>query len=138
MAQKSVGRHWKTATDEERAQLLAAVTRFMIANYAGRFDGYSGQQFETVGKEPSLRGTVLVESRLLDTGSKPVKLNYRLRPVGDHWKIIDIYLNGTVSELALRRSEYCALIQREGFQALLVALDEKIAGLESTPADQSS
>jgi hypothetical protein len=44
-----------------------------------------------------------------------------------------------VSELALRRSEYSSLIKREGFDSLLVALNEKIADLANAgmPADQS-
>ena len=67
-----------------------------------------------------------------------VQLNYRLRSVDGDWKIIDVYLNGTVSELALRRSEYSSLIKRQGFKALLVALDERIDTLASTPADQAS
>lgn len=137
MAEKSVGRHWKTTGEEERARLLETFTRFTIANYAGRFEGYSGQQFETLREEPSLRGTVLVHSRLVEKGADPVQLNYRLRQVDGSWKVIDIYLNGTVSEIALRRSEYSSLIRREGFDALLAALDEKIAELASTPADQS-
>jgi phospholipid transport system substrate-binding protein len=53
MAEKSVGRHWKTANDEDRKTLVETFTRFSIANYAGRFDGYSGQQFETLTQEPS-------------------------------------------------------------------------------------
>ena len=49
-----------------------------------------------------------------------------------------MYLNGTVSELALRRSEYSSLIKRDGFKALLAALDERIDTLAATPADQAS
>jgi phospholipid transport system substrate-binding protein len=81
---------------------------------------------------------MLVRSRLVEPDGEAIQLNYRLRPVDGKWKIIDVYLNGTVSELALRRSEYSSLIQREGFDSLLVALNQKIANLsESTPADQS-
>lgn len=139
MAQKSVGRHWKRADATKREKLVATFTRFTIANYAGRFDGYSGQNFETFQEEPSLRETVLVHSRLIESGSEPVQLNYRLREANGSWKIIDVYLNGTVSEVALRRSEYSSLIQREGFDALLTALDEKIADLAASRlADQSS
>ena len=109
----------------------------MIANYAGNFDGYSGQTFETLGEEESTHGTMLVRSRLVDPDGETTQLNYRLRPVDGEWKIIDVYLNGTVSELALRRSEYSSLIKREGFDSLIVALNEKITNLsESTPADQ--
>jgi phospholipid transport system substrate-binding protein len=129
MAEKSVGRHWRTTSQEERQHLLETFAGFLVANYASNFDGYSGQTFETLGEEPSTRGTVLVRTRLLDPSSEPTQLNYRLRPVDGEWKIIDIYLDGTVSELALRRSEYSSLIQREGFDSLIVALNRKITNL---------
>jgi phospholipid transport system substrate-binding protein len=137
MAQKSVGRHWKSASEEERRHLLHTFTEFTIANYAGNFDGYSGQRFETLGEKESTHGTMLVLSRLVEADGEEIQLNYRLRPVDGRWRIIDVYLNGTVSELALRRSEYSSLIKREGFDSLLVALNEKITTLsQSTPADQ--
>ncbi len=138
MAAKSVGRHWKSASEQDRRTLVQTFTRFSIANYAGRFDGYSGQSFETLDQVPSTHGTILVKTRLNDPDGEVVRLNYRLRPVNGGWKIIDVYLNGTVSELALRRSEYSSLIKRQGFKALLGALDERIDTLASTPADQAS
>ena len=138
MAQKSVGRYWKSTSEEERARLLETFTRFTAANYAGNFDDYTGQVFETLGTEESTHGTMLVRSHLLNPDGETIQLNYRMRLIDGRWKIIDIYLNGTVSELALRRSEYSSLIEREGFDALLVALDEKIANLSaSTPAAQT-
>jgi phospholipid transport system substrate-binding protein len=138
MAEKSVGRHWKTASEAEREELVSTFTRFTIANYAGRFEGWSGQSFRTLGEQPSMRGTMLVRTRLDEPDDDGVALDYRLRKDGSgEWKIVDVYLNGTVSELALRRSEYSSLIQREGFGALLVKLDQRIDELATTPADQS-
>jgi phospholipid transport system substrate-binding protein len=135
MAEKSVGRHWKDATPADQEKLVDTFSRFMIANYAGRFDGYSGQSFQTVGEEPSAQGTALVRTRLNDPQGESVQLNYRLHSTGGTWKIIDVYLNGTVSELALRRSEYASLIQREGWNAVIVALDQRIQGFASAPSD---
>jgi len=138
MAQKSIGRYWKSTSEEERARLLETFKRFTTANYAGNFDDYTGQVFETLGTEESTHGTMLVRSHLVNPDGETIQLNYRMRLVDGHWKIIDIYLNGTVSELALRRSEYSSLIEREGFDALLAALDDKVANLSvSTPAAQS-
>ena len=53
MAKKSVGRYWRTASEEERAHLMGTFRRYLISNYAGRFTGYSGQQFETLGDDAS-------------------------------------------------------------------------------------
>jgi phospholipid transport system substrate-binding protein len=129
MAQKSLGPHWNSADAESRHRYLETFTRFTIANYAGRFDGYSGQSFETLGEEKAPSGTAIVKSRLIDPQGENVELNYRMRQVGGAWKIIDVYLDGTVSELALRRSEFVSIVKRENLDALLIALDAKIAKL---------
>jgi len=132
MAEKSIGRHWKTVEEDNRGRLLSTFERFTVANYAGRFTGYSGQTFETFKERESKYGTVLVYSRLISEDGETVQLNYRLRPAeDDRWRIIDVLLNGTISELALRRSEYSSLIQREGFAALLTALNKRIDDLAS-------
>ena len=129
MARKAVGRHWRQASEDEQKRYLDAFTRFMVANYAGRFDGYSGQKFQTLGEEPARRETVLVRTQLVDPGEDNIDLNYRMHQVGDHWKIIDVYMDGTVSELALRRSAFASVVQRDGFTGLIDALDTKIAKL---------
>ena len=104
MAEKSVGRYWKSASPEERERLVGTFQRFSVSNYAGNFDSYDGETFETKDVVESTHGTKLIRTRLLAGNGEVVQLNYRLRPVDGRWKIIDVYLNGTVSELALRRS----------------------------------
>jgi phospholipid transport system substrate-binding protein len=138
MAEKAVGRYWDEVTQEERDRLVDAFSRYTIANFAGRFDGYSGQHFETLGREPSARDTLMVRTRLIDPGRESVQLDYRLHASGSRWRIVDIYMNGAVSELALRRSEYASLIKREGFAALLAALDARVQELATAPADKET
>jgi phospholipid transport system substrate-binding protein len=129
MAEKSVGQYWKSATEAERQRYLEAFLRFMVANYAGQFDGYTGQSFETLGEDPARMDTKIVRTKLIDPGDEDVELNYRMHQVDGSWKIIDVYLDGTVSELALRRSEFSGIVKRESFDALITALDQKIAKL---------
>ena len=129
MAPKSLGPHWASLDADSRARYLETFERFMVSNYAGRFDGYSGQSFETLGQEPAPRDTMLVKSRLIDPEGENVVLNYRMHQVDGKWKVIDVFLDGTVSELALRRSEFVSIVQRDDIDALIVALDAKIAKL---------
>jgi phospholipid transport system substrate-binding protein len=126
MASKSVGRHWKSLDDADKARWNEVFARLITANYAGRFDAYSGEAFETIGEEPAINDTRVVLTRLVIPDDDDVQLNYRLREIGGEWRIIDIYLNGTVSELALRRSEYSAVLKREGFEKLLSTLSDKV------------
>ncbi len=136
MAEKSVGRYWREASEQMQERLLKTFRRYIIATYAGRFDGYSGQDFETLAVEPALRDTKLVRTRITVPNEDSIALDYRLWQTNGSWKIVDVYLNGTVSELGLRRSEYTAVIKRDGLEALLTALEEKIAQFASGTAGE--
>ncbi len=129
MAEKSLGRHWEGLGEEDRKRWTAIFRDFTIANYAANFDKYSGQSFELLGEEPSGKETILVKTRVVNPGGENVDLSYRLRPSKESWKIVDVYLKGTVSELALRRSDYSSLIERESFDALVTSLRSKITDL---------
>jgi len=129
MAEKSVGRYWRDLDEAARNRWLETFTRHTTANYAGRFNAYTGQHFETRGSEPAAHETVVVNTVLVLPAEEDVQLNYRLRKTPLGWRVVDIYLNGTVSELALRRSEYSAVISRDGFDTLVSELDGKIADM---------
>ena len=141
MASKTLGSHYKKLDAADRQRWVTAFTHFVVSNYARQFDGYSGQSFETVDVKPASRETVIVDTVLLRKSDDDVKLNYRLRATpgspategqedgGDEtrWKIVDVYSNGTVSELALRRSEFSALLSRSGFEGLIEKVESKAA-----------
>jgi phospholipid transport system substrate-binding protein len=135
MAEKVVGRHWDKLSEDERKRWVALFREFLAANYAGRFDRHSGQSFETLGQEPSAFDTVLVKTRIVDPGGENVNLDYRLHETPAGWRIVDVYLKGTVSELALRRSDYTAVLERDGIEALATYLREKISALEAGKGD---
>lgn len=135
MAEKVLGKHWAKLSEAERTRWVGLFRDFLTANYAGRLNRYSGQTFETLGEEPSAFDTVMVRTRLVDPGGENVDLNYRMHQIAAGWRIVDVYLKGTVSELALRRSDYTAVIERDGFEALATYLKEKMAGLEAGKAD---
>lgn len=131
MAKVAAGKNWKDLDPGAQQRFVETFSRLTIANYAGRFTGWDGEAFLVESEGDAGQGTRMVRTKLTQTNDKDVQLDYRLRDLGGAWRIIDVYLNGTVSELALRRSEYGALIDREGFAALIQALDAKIAALSS-------
>jgi phospholipid transport system substrate-binding protein len=137
MASKTVGRHWKKLADEDKERWAQTFARFTYANYAGRFTGFTGEEFVTVGVEDAARGTRNVLTKIVVPGGDDVQLNYRLIKRSGEWKVIDVYLNGTVSELALRRSEYSSALKREGFPALVNSIENKIEDLKKKGASES-
>ena len=127
MSAKTLGRHWKGLSEQDRERWVSAVTRMTVSTYSDRFDKYAGQRFEILTVEPASHQTMMVRTRIVPADEDPVDLDYRLRGADGSWRVIDVFMNGTVSELALRRSEYSSVFKRDGFESLVASLEEKIA-----------
>jgi phospholipid transport system substrate-binding protein len=127
MARFVLGQGWQELDAAQQQSWIDAFKRITIATYAGRFSGYTGEQFNTLGQETAAQDTVFVKTVVDRPDADDVELTYRLRKTQNGWRIIDIYQKGTVSELALRRSEYSSVLKREGFDKLLEVVNAKIA-----------
>ena len=133
MTRIAVGSGWSTLSAEQQAQLTDAFRKFITATYARRFDGYSGEKFVTDGARP-LGDSTLVATRLIKSDGEPVVLNYLTRQdenQGGHWQVVDIYLTGTISEMATRRSEFASVFRRSGYDGLLQVLEQKVSQIET-------
>jgi len=75
-----------------------------------------------------------VRSRIIKANGEPVKVDYMMRHNGEAWLISDIYLDGAVSEVATRRSEFAAILKTEGIDGLIAALNRKADLLSGTMA----
>jgi phospholipid transport system substrate-binding protein len=125
MTRIAVGPEWTTIPPEQQAALQDAFARMTIATYANRFDGYSGESFE-VDPEVVTRNTGrVVRTKIIRPKDDPVTLNYLMRASGDTWKVVDIYLTGTISELATQRSEFGAILKAGGAAALIDSLKQQ-------------
>jgi phospholipid transport system substrate-binding protein len=103
------------------------------ASYADRFDSYAGQKLEVTGEQPPPSG-VIVRSQIIKANGEPVKVDYMMRRNGEGWLISDIYLDGAISEVATRRSEFAAILKKEGIDGLIAALNRKADILTVTTA----
>ena len=86
-----------------------------------------------IGEEPAGAG-VMVRSRIIKADGEPVKVDYMMRRSGESWLISDIYLDSAISEVATRRSEFAAILKREGIVGLIAALNRKADILTGTTA----
>lgn len=134
MAEKALGRHWKTLSDADRARWISLSRQFSTANYAANFDHWSGQTIDLLGQDAAASDTVIVRTHINDPEGEGVDMSYRLHRTEQGWRIIDVYLKGTVSELALRRSDYAGVLERDGFETLATTMESRIAGLASAKA----
>ena len=111
-------------------RLTDVFSRYTISVYANRFDDFGGERFEVDAKPTASPNGVIVGSRIIKTNGEPVALNYLMRQDGSGaWKVIDVYLSGTISELATRRSEFVAVLQRGGADGLVRMIEQRTAAL---------
>ena len=123
MTRIAVGPPWTGFPAAQQQALVQAFSDWSVATYASRFDGFGGESFETLGETPRPNGDVLVNTRLNRPGDAPVLLNYLLRD----GRIVDVYLTGTISELASRRAEFTAILREGGPERLVAELQRRTA-----------
>jgi phospholipid transport system substrate-binding protein len=133
MARLSVGSSWATLSEAQRQQVTESFERYISAIYADRFDSYAGQKLQVTGEQPAAAG-VVVRSQIVKANGEPVNVDYMMRRNGNAWLISDIYLDGAISEVATRRSEFAAILKNEGIDGLIAALNRKADILTGTTA----
>jgi len=132
MTRIAIGPGWAGLVPDQQQRLSTAFARYIISTYANRFDDYGGERFEVSPKTVPNPNGIIVESRLVKSNGEPVNLNYLLRQdAAGSWKIIDVYLSGTISELATRRSEFSTVLQRNGADALVQLIEQRSAALRA-------
>lgn len=131
MARLAVGPAWAGFTPDQQTAVVTAFTAMTVASYASEFDGYSGESFVVEPVSRPRGNDHIVESKLVKSDGEPVQLNYLMRGAADHPQIVDIYLGGTISQLATHRSEFAGTLQQGGADGLISSLKEKTAHMMS-------
>ena len=122
MTRLAVGPEWANLSEAQRQQVSQAFERYVAAVYAERFDSYSGEKLQVTGEQASAGGTII---QIIKSSGEPVNINYLMRQNGGGWQIADVYLNGTISELATRRSEFASILRTRGIDGLIAMLNTK-------------
>lgn len=128
MTRLAVGPAWRSFSGAQQAAVRDAFARFIVADYANQVRDYSGETFvvepETAA-EPHGGGEI-VKTKLVQSSGRTVKINYLVRG----GRVIDIYLNGAISDLALRRDEFASILASGGgADALVNRLRERTQAL---------
>jgi phospholipid transport system substrate-binding protein len=133
--QVSVGPVWPSLPADQHAALLTAFRRYTIANYVNSFDNFTGQHFEIVPETKSLpNGEQLAQTRIISASGESHELDYVMRQDGGTPKAVDVLADGSISRVAVQRSDFRRLVARGGAQALIDSLNQKTADLSGGAA----
>ena len=124
----SVGLRWPSLSADDQAALLAAFRRYTIATYVVRFDKFTGQHFEVLSDaataNPDQR---ILRTRIVPVSGDPNAIDYLMHRSGETWKVVDVLLDGTISQVAVQRSDFRRVLTDGGVGGLLASLNRKSA-----------
>jgi phospholipid transport system substrate-binding protein len=126
----SIGLSWAGLPADQKAALATAFRRYTVSSYATSFNSYNGQSFQV---SPTVRtlgnGEVVVNSRLQRADGSSVVLDYVMRRGPAGWQAVDVLTDGSISRVAVQRSDFRGLLSTGGTPALVAGLEHKVANL---------
>lgn len=126
----SIGLSWAALRPAQKAELETAFRRYTVSSYVANFDSYNGQSFQVL---PTVRtvgnGEMVVQTRLLRTNDSPLRLDYVMRRGPAGWQAVDVLTDGSISRVAVQRSDFRELLSGGGVSALTAGLDRKVGNL---------
>jgi phospholipid transport system substrate-binding protein len=125
----SVGRGWPAISEVSRDRLIAAFRGFTVATYVANFDKDVGRRFEMLAELREVGGDPIVQTRIVAPNEAPICLDYVMYRTDIGWRIVDILLNGTISRVAVQRSDFRALLRQDEADSLIGSLLHKTAEL---------
>ena len=127
--QTSVGLRWAALDEASRAELFTVFRAFTIASYTANFDNGSGVKFQVLPQERTSGSDVIVESTLIPSGGDSVRIDYLMRDGTGGWRIVDVLLNGSISRVAVQRSDFRSLLASGSPVPLIDSLKKKVSEL---------
>ena len=128
----SVGPDWTKLNPDQQKRFSDVFARYTISNWASRFDDFNNERFEVDPNTMAGANGTIVQTKLVKSSGEKVTLNYLMRQgASGSWQVIDVYLSGTISELATRRSEYGGVLQSSGADGLIKLIEDRTAVLRA-------
>jgi phospholipid transport system substrate-binding protein len=133
--QVSIGPRWGALQPAMQAQLLHVFRRFTIASYVANFDSFDGERFEVLPEMRVSGADQVVETRMVAGNGSAIRLDYVMRDDGGSWKAVDVLMDGTISRVAVQRSDFRGLLGQGDAAGLIASLQRKVADLSGGALD---
>jgi phospholipid transport system substrate-binding protein len=127
--QESVGASWPTLPPAQQAVLTDAFRRYTVSSYVNSFDDFNGQRFTISPDTRAVGSEQVVETHVIPKKGDSHELDYVMRQGPSGWRVVDVLADGSISRVAVQRSDFRRILARGGAQALAESLRTKSADL---------
>jgi phospholipid transport system substrate-binding protein len=126
-----LGRYWRRATPELQNDYIALYGEFLLQTYASRLGGYSGETMTVTGARQASEKDIVVSTTLDRPGGLDINADWRVRVIEGRYRIIDVAVEG-ISMAFTQRSDFAAVIKRDGIEGLLTILRARTTKISAT------
>jgi phospholipid transport system substrate-binding protein len=131
--EESVGPYWSTLPPQQQAMLTDAFRRYTVSSYVNNFDNFNGQRFEISPETRAVGDEQVVETKVIPKKGDKHELDYVMRQGSVGWQVVDVLADGSISRVAVQRSDFRRVLARGGAQALAESLRMKSTDLSFGP-----
>jgi phospholipid transport system substrate-binding protein len=137
MTRLAVGRGWRSATPEQKQQLVSEFRTLLVRTYTSAFTRFGDQtvDIKPLRMQPGDDETT-VRTQIVKPGSQPIAVDYEMEKTADGWKAFDLTVEGA-SLVTTYRGTFAEEIQKGGIDGLLKALADKNKTAASTPLNKA-
>jgi phospholipid transport system substrate-binding protein len=126
---ESVGASWTTLPPDQQTLLAQAFRRYTVSTYVNNFDSYDGQHFVVMPETRAVGNQQVVQTQIIPKSGSSHELDYVMREGNSGWRVVDVLADGSISRVAVQRSDFRRLLARGGAAALVASLRSKSADL---------
>lgn len=124
VAQWILGRHYRAASEAQRARFVEAFTELLLRTYATALREYDSQEIRYLPSGTVQDDTAVVRTQVVRPDGPPVGVDFKLTNRSGQWKVYDVAIEN-VSMVVTYRAEYAGIIQREGLDGLIARLEQR-------------
>lgn len=130
MTQLALARDWRVANPAQQKSLTEEFRTLLVRTYSKALTEYKNQKIEF--KSFTLKNgetDVKIRSQIIQSGAKPISLDYYLEMMPQGWKVYDIEVSG-ISLVTNYRDSFASEVRNNGIDGLIATLQTKNRGLE--------
>lgn len=127
--QTSIGPRFAGLPEAERVKLGDLFRKFTVASYVANFDEFSGERLEVLPDQRAVGSDIVVPTQIVPSRGDAVRIDYVMRRMPQGWRAVDVLLNGSISQNAVKRSDFRNLVTTASAQPLIDSLQRKVAEL---------
>ena len=131
MTSLAMGKDWNKATPEQKTQLTEEFKTLLVRTYSNALTGYKDQAVRYKPTKMQSGDTdVVVKTEVVQSGSKPIQLDYSMEKQAGGWKVYDVIVAG-VSLVTNYRSTFAQEVSANKIEGLIKMIADKNKQLEA-------